>query len=258
MNVASWLKQARTKISPLDADLILLDILNQADRTWLVTHANHELSTDGQQKANQYLKRREDKEPLAYILGYKEFYGRKFKVTPDVLIPRPETEDVFDLIPNDAKIICDIGTGSGCIGITTKLEYPDKTVICSDVSKAALEVAKENAKALHADIEFVQSDLLEQITTKPDLIIANLPYVDPNWDWLDHQSLDYEPALALYASEEGLELINRLIAEADVKNIKYLILEADPCQHAQIINTAKKHHYKLQAQNHFILKFIKD
>ena len=258
MNVASWLKQAKSKISSLDAELILLDILSQTDRTWLITHADYELSEAEQQKADQYLKRREGKEPLAYILGYKEFYGRKFKVTPDVLIPRPETEDIFDLIPNNAKIICDIGTGSGCIGITAKLEHPDKTVICSDISKPALEIAKENTKALHADIEFVQSDLLEQITTKPDLIIANLPYVDPNWDWLDHQSLDYEPDLALYASEEGLELINRLIAEADVKNIKYLILEADPCQHAKIINDAKKHHYELQAQNHFILKLIKN
>lgn len=258
MNVASWLKQARTKISPLDADLILLDILNQVDRTWLITHANYELSEKERQKANQYQSRREAKEPLAYIFGYKEFYGRKFKVTPDVLIPRPETEDIFDLIPNDAEIICDIGTGSGCIGITIKLNHPDKTVICSDISESTLKIARENAKNLHADINFIQSDLLKSITIKPDLIIANLPYVDPNWDWLDHQSLDYEPALALYAPEEGLELINKLIAEASVKNIKYLILEADPCQHVQIINTAKKHHYKLQAQNRFILKFIKD
>lgn len=254
MNVASWLSQTKLKIPALDAELILLNILGQTDRTWLVTHADQILTDGENQTADQSVARRQKGEPLAYILGYKEFYGRNFKVTPDTLIPRPETEDIFDLIPAEAQTILDLGTGTGCIGITTKLEHPEKTVICSDISQKALEIAKENAKNLQADVQFIESSLLNQIPNEPDLVIANLPYVDPDWDWLDHKSLDYEPALALYAKDQGLELIKKLIDQAKNRQIKYLILEADPSQHETIINYAQKQNYNLEKQQNFILK----
>ena len=254
MNVASWLKQTKLKIPALDAELILLNILGQTNRTWLITHADQILTDTEIETADQYTARRQNGEPLAYVLGYKEFYGRNFKVTPDTLIPRPETEDIFDLIPAEAQIILDLGTGTGCIGITTKLEHPEKTVICSDISPKALEIAKENAQNLQADVQLIESNLLNQIPNEPDLVIANLPYVDPDWDWLDHKSLDYEPTLALYAKDQGLELIKKLIDQAKNRQIKYLILEADPSQHEAIINYAQKQNYNLEKQQNFILK----
>ena len=254
MNVASWLKQTKLKIPALDAELILLNILGQTDRTWLVTHADQILTDTDIKTADQYAARRQNGEPLAYILGYKEFYGRNFKVTPDTLIPRPETEDIFDLIPAEAQIILDLGTGTGCIGITTKLEHPEKTVICSDISSKALEIAKENAQNLQADVEFMESDLLDQISIQPDLIIANLPYVDPDWDWLDHKSLDYEPSLALYAKDQGLELIKKLLDQAKTRQIKYLILEADPYEHDEITKYARLAGYDLTQKSGYILK----
>lgn len=255
MNVASWLSQAKTRIDRLDAELILLNALNQTDRTWLVAHAELEIPKKSLKKAIANLSRRAKKEPLAYILGYKEFYGRDFIVTKDTLIPRPETENIINLIPRKAEKILDVGTGSGCIGITIKLTYPEKTVICSDISKNALKIAKRNAQKLHADIKFVHSDLLSQISDQPDLIVANLPYVDRSWSWLDTASLSFEPETSLYASSRGLELIYQLIIQASSRQIPCLILEADPCQHQSIIDFAKTKNYQLNQTKDFILKF---
>lgn len=194
----------------------------------------------------------------AYNKGFQDFYGRDFLVTPDVLIPRPETEMLIDLVlnltgkpilpgvkPSKAKLpqdltIIDVGTGSGCVAITLKLELPEATIIATDISEKALQVAKENAKVLNTEIKFIQANLLDNIDTIPNLIVANLPYVDKNWEWLDKESLSQEPSLALYADNHGLALIFQLIDQTASKHIKHLILEADPCQHEQIINYAKK------------------
>lgn len=209
--------------------------------------------------------------PLAYKLGYQDFYGNDFLVTKDVLIPRPETEQLIDAVLNLAGVpylpgvkpspnqlgkqpkILDVGTGSGCIAITLKLKLPNALITASDLSEKALDLARLNAKNLHADILFEQSDLLANLNFTPDLIVANLPYVDENWDWLDKAALGAEPKMALYAEDSGLALIKKLILEASQRNIKYLILEADPCQHAAIIDYAKD--YKLLETRGFILTF---
>lgn len=233
MNVSSWLKKAA--ISRLDAELILANSLGK-DRVFLHAHPDHELSEAEEKKANIDLERRENREPIAYILGYKEFYGRKFTVSPDVLIPRPETEAIINLAKElKPRKILDVGTGSGCIAVTLKLEIPESDVSAVDISPKALTVAGQNAANLGAKIAFQESDLLSKVQSKYDLIVANLPYVDKNWDWLSPE-LAYEPDLALYAEDEGLYDIKRLVcqAEAHLTNRGVLILESDLSQHAKI------------------------
>ena len=197
------------------------------------------------------------------------FYGRDFYIDENVLTPRPETEQVIDgvlklcgkpILPGvkpeepavDSKnlTILDVGTGSGCIAITLSLELPEANIYASDISEKALKIAKKNAKTHNAKINFISSNLLENINIAPDIIVANLPYVDKNWDWLDQESLKQDPDLALYTEDGGLKLIKRLL---DTANSKYLILEADPSQHQDIVNYAKN--YQLLNKNGFVLTF---
>lgn len=207
----------------------------------------------------------------------KDFYGRDFYVTKDVLIPRPETEQLIDMVLNFAgkpylpgvkpgkrilperPVVLDVGTGSGCIAITLALELPEATVYASDISKKALKVAQKNAALLGAPIHLIIAHLLEKVKSgdlpTPDLIVANLPYVDETWDWLDKKALSNEPAIALYAKDHGLALIKELLDTADSK---YLILEADPCQHQTIIDYASRQNYTLIDQKGFILGFTKN
>ena len=199
------------------------------------------------------------------------FYGRDYLINPDVLIPRPETELMIDavlnlvgksylpgvkpseaILPQDLTIV-DVGTGSGCVAITLKLELPDTRVVATDISKKALRIAEKNANNLSAKIEFLQSDLLDRVDIKPDLIVANLPYVDEDWEWIDKKALSKEPALALYADDGGLALVYKLIDQVVERSVKHLILEADPCQHERIINYAKKKGLTLRETRGFIL-----
>jgi release factor glutamine methyltransferase len=233
MNVSSWLKKAT--ISRLDAELILANSLGK-DRVFLHAHPEFELSESVEKQVNSDMERREKHEPLAYILGYKEFYGRKFAVTPDVLIPRPETEAIINLAKElILHKILDVGTGSGCIAITLKLELPESDVTALDISPKALALAGQNAAQLDAKVAFLESDLLEKAQGKYDLIVANLPYVDKKWDWLSPE-LVFEPDLALYAKDSGLYDIKLLVgqAEAHLTTGGAMILESDLSQHDAI------------------------
>ena len=202
-----------------------------------------------------------------------DFYGRDFFINSDVLIPRPETEMVVDAVlylvgkpylpgvkPSEAKLpqdltVVDVGTGSGCIAITLKLELPEARAIATDISEEALKVARKNAKDLGAEVEFLQSDLLSDIQIKPDLVVANLPYVDETWDWIDKEALSKEPSIALYAKDGGLELIYKLIRQVAERGINHLILEADPCQHERIIAYAEKNGLTHRETRGFIIGF---
>lgn len=212
----------------------------------------------------------------AYKLGYQDFYGQDFLVTSDVLIPRPETEGIVDMVlgltgvsylpgvkveksvlPKNPKIL-DVGTGSGCIAITLKNKLPEANVMACDVSSKALDVAKKNAEKFGIKIDFVQSDLTKQTGVDFDVIVANLPYVDKNWDWLDHEALSKEPELALFAEDHGLALIKRLIWEIANSGAhgfaeKYLVLEADPCQHDEIKKYAQDYGFRILRVNGFII-----
>ena len=210
--------------------------------------------------------------PKSYIKGIQDFYGRDFIVTPDVLIPRPETEQIIDTIlnlagkpylsgvkptprvlPKNPKIL-DVGTGSGCIAITLKLEIPEAEIIATDISKPAIKIAQKNAVKHGIDPHiFIISNLLENVKFTPDLIVANLPYVDENWNWLDKEKLNYEPKIALYAKDGGLELIKELIKQSSARQIRYLVLEADPSEHHSIIDFANNNSYQLKKINGFCI-----
>ena len=251
MTISEWLSDASKQIDRLDVELILQQFLEVEDRSYLAAHGDENLP-DTSAIDNQ-VTRRTDGEPLAYILGYREFYGRRFFVTPDVLIPRPETETIIDIAKEiKPDKILDVGTGSGCIAITLALELSTAQIDAIDISDDALRVAQKNAAHHGVDITFHKSDLLTNYKPEPGtLIIANLPYVDTNWNWLDHKTLDYEPKLALYAEQSGLALIYKLIDQ--IPKDCSLMLEADPSQHEEIINYASKHGLTPKKQQDYIV-----
>lgn len=201
------------------------------------------------------------------------FYGREFLVTPDVLIPRPETEMLIDavlnlagkaylpgMIPARPKLpkkcrILEVGTGSGCIAVSLALELPEAEITACDISEKALNVAQENAKGLGAEVEFLKSDLMTGVQGGFEVVVANLPYVDENWEWLDKKALSAEPEIALYAEDGGLALIKELILQASARKVPFLVLEADPCQHKRIIDHAGKYDYSLLETRGFGLVF---
>ena len=243
MNVSSWLKAAANSIDILDAELILAHYLGKG-RVFLHAHPDFNLSDEIAQKANQALVRRQNHEPLAYITGVKDFYGREFRVTEDVLIPRPETEALIEVAKRlrPTKIL-DVGTGSGCIAVTLAKELPGAAITGVDISEKALKIAQNNAQRHHVEVDFRQSDLLSGLKRgkKFDLIVANLPYVNRKWDWLSPE-LQFEPEIALFAEDGGLELIKKLIKEAPeyLGQGGHLLLEADKAQHQKITDFAIK------------------
>lgn len=236
------LKSIGIETDRLDAEIILACVLER-NRTYLHAHSDDKISQDIEQLANSLLTKRLDRFPIAYITGQKEFYGRTFFVNESVLIPRPESETIIDVLrevmPNkDRVVLFDVGTGSGILGITAKLEFPFLDVTLSDISLEALEIANKNALTLKADVNIIPGNLLKAHATKADVILANLPYVDINWP--RSPETKHEPSSALFANENGMELINQLILDsAKILNDKgYLIIEADPTQHNSLIQSA--------------------
>ena len=265
MIISEWLKIATKSLKTanipsarLDAELILANTLRK-NRTYLHAHLDEEIDPRRFDIANARLDLRLDRVPIAYILGYKEFYGRKFTVSPSVLIPRPESEDLIslflELIASEIaeKVLIDVGAGSGCLGITAKLERSNLSVILSDISKPALNIAEKNANALNADVHIQQQSLLNGQLKPVDYIFANLPYVDKNWDV--SPELQYEPEIALFAEEEGLKLILQLISQAPrcLTPEGLLFIEADPQQHNRIIDEAVKNGFVKESVLNYIL-----
>lgn len=268
ITIGRWLSLASAKLREcgiksyrLDAELLLATTLEK-DRTYLHSHPDTKLNEKQVHQIAQWLIRRQKREPIAYIRGFKEFYGRNFIVTPDVLIPRPETEEIIEILKSSSHTsgkLLDLGTGSGAIGITAKLEIPNLNVTLSDIDTRALNIARRNTQTLRVKpLRFVQSDLLEHWLshTQPtlfDVIVANLPYVDKEWSV--SPETDYEPSLALFAPDEGLELIKRCIRQAPrlLRTGGLLILEADTRQHEQIITYARRHQFSVESQSMFIM-----
>jgi len=167
--------------------------------------------------------RRSKHEPIAYLLGEKEFYGLPFNVSPDVLIPRPETELIIDLVRQkchdqaQSLSVIDIGTGSGAIAVTVKKHCPWLELTAIDICTKALKVAQDNAKKHEVKIQWVQSDLLEQVDGRFDILLANLPYVSVEAMSDLSQEVLYEPKLALDGGSQGLVLYARLLEQAKAK-----------------------------------------
>ncbi len=267
--INDWLKSATDQLKArgiasarLDAEIILSHTLKQG-RTYLHAHLDQPIEPYDEEIANARLDLRLDHMPIAYIVGHKEFFGRDFKVTTATLIPRPESEDIIEAVKSLAKDkltdtkceLIDVGTGSGCLGITLKLELPDCNVTISDISQPALNIAQKNANILGTEVKILKSNLLDDYPLKADFIVANLPYVNPEW----HRSpeTDYEPAMALFADNGGLELMIKLIkqAKSSLKSTGYLVLEADPEQHPALINHAKQSGLKFISTNNYCIIF---
>lgn len=261
----SELKSAKIKSAGLDAELILANTLRK-DRTYIHAHDTEVLAPRFLQIANARIALRKDRVPLAYILGGKDFYGRWFKITPAVLVPRPETEQfielIKDLIPKNRHLfdstpeLVDVGTGSGVIGISAKLELPDLNVTLMDIDRHALNIAKENAKLLDAEVKTDTSNLLDKYYKQADIIVANLPYVDR--DWSRPRELDYEPQNALYAHDDGLGLIKKLLLQArhKLKPTGMLLLESDQRQQLDIRRFARENGYKV-VKTHDLITVLK-
>ena len=303
LTIKKWLTQAKTLVNPLDAELILTNVFKAADRTYLIKHEESILSDKERQTADRMLGLRTQHVPLAYITGEKWFYGRKFKITPDVLIPRPETEmmvemairlynlkvkskiELFDRIiktkfgvlepswPDNPTIkeeyaklkaeilspvlIFEVGVGSGCVAVSMALACQNAEVIGTDISKEALKVAAQNTtrykvKNLHLSLANLLNEVKEDAPV-PDLILANLPYVDRAWEWRSPE-IEYEPSVALYAEKGGMDLIYKLFRQIRGKwpklfeekktHQKYLLLESDMSQQEKILRYAKRYGFK--------------
>jgi len=201
----------------LTAEVLLAHALGR-EREYLYAHPEEELSENAWIHYGRYLHQRLNGKPTQYIVGRQEFYGRDFRVTPDVLIPRPETEHLVEaslkrICPDDR--VLDVGTGSGAIAVTLALESAAR-LCASDVSLSALRIAVENALRLGAAVDFIACDLASAVAARSiDLLVSNPPYV-PRTDQpsLQREVRDYEPDVALYGGPTGLELYERLIEDA--------------------------------------------
>ncbi|HVL39369.1 MAG TPA: peptide chain release factor N(5)-glutamine methyltransferase, partial [Fimbriimonadaceae bacterium] len=203
------LASAGVESSRLEAQMLAAHVLG-VERSWLLAHPEAEVNDLA---GEVLLQRRESHEPLAYILGWREFYGRRFRVTPAALIPRQETEMLVDavceLAPVPGSRVLDLGTGSGCIAISVKLERPDLILTASDVSPGALEVAEWNATELEASVELVLSDGFQALQGRVfDVIVSNPPYVALD-EALPRDVVEWEPRQALFAGHTGLEFYKR-------------------------------------------------
>lgn len=212
-----------TDTPSLDASVLLAHIIHKP-RTWVAAHPELKLTTEQQKRLDDSLRRLEGGESFPYVLGHWEFFGMDFDVTPDVLIPRPETELLVERAISwlrespTRRTVADIGTGSGVIAISVAINVPDVHVLATDISEQALAVARKNASKLGVlhQIDFEQCDLLpEQSVSQArklrfDLICANLPYI-PTQTLQDLPVFGREPTLALDGGDDGLDLIRRLL-----------------------------------------------
>jgi release factor glutamine methyltransferase len=243
LSIRSALLQAQVKLnnSPrldaidgrFEAQWLLQYLLN-TNRAWLIAHENDTLSTDLQARFDQLVNRRADGEPIAYILGNREFYGLNLLVTAATLIPRPDTEILVDAalnkIPTNTPLqVLDLGTGSGAIALAIAQQRPQVKVTAVDASKAALEVAISNSKQLHIpNIHFSLSDWFNNLDDALfDVIVSNPPYIENTDHHLNQGDLRFEPTSALASGADGLDDIRRIINDCltHLKPQGWLMLE---------------------------------
>lgn len=270
MTIGFWLKKATDDLADimlptprLDAEVILAHTLGRP-RTWLHAHVNDNLDLRREEIANARIDLRLSHVPVAYIIGHKEFYGRRFLVNTNTLIPRPESEQVIELLleatdsgPKNEKRLVDIGAGSGCLGITAKLEMLHLNVTLCDTSKAALSIAKKNAAALGAEVRCIQSNLLGNYPFTPNIVLANLPYVDK--EWTRSPDTAHEPDEALFAPDKGLQIIKKCFDEL-AHRMKFggiAIFEADPRQWDDIVPYAASCHFEVSTRREYAICFVK-
>ena len=229
------------RIARLDTQVLLSQVLN-VDRSMLFAYPERQLSPQQEQQFFALIERRKQGEPVAYLVGHQEFYGRNFFVDKRVLIPRPETELLVEVALHACRnmfdsgrtpVVADIGTGSGAIPITLALEEPRLPYLYgTDISTDALAVASLNCRQYHVEerVHLLQGDLLSPLPEPVDLVTANLPYIGTEEiDGLEADVRDYEPHLALFSGPNGLDLLRRFFREArqpnKLKNGAVMVLE---------------------------------
>lgn len=260
MNNADWLKLATKKLdnagigtARLDC-LVLLEDATGKDRAWLLAHPEHTVQATTLYRLNRQVKRRVQHEPLAYIRGKTEFYGREFLINHDVLEPRPESETMIELLKQlienqtpKAKsqfTVVDVGTGSGALGITAALEVPNSKVIATDIDSKCLKVARQNARKHRVDVEFYKGDLLQPIPNSSfsihnSVILANLPYVPDHYHI--NEAAGMEPRIAIFGGMDGLDIYRKLFAQVTQYPSPplFILTESLLFQHKSLVKIAR-------------------
>ncbi len=249
MNISQILKNAAQILSESgvaeprrEANSLLAFALNK-NQTFLIAYDEYELSDEEETRFLEFIKRRANREPFQYITGRQEFYGLDFTVTPDVLIPRPETEllveTAIEILREDAKF-CEVGVGSGCISTAILHEIKTAEAVGLDISEAALNIARRNAAAnkVAERLDLRMSDVFETLNgEKFDLIVSNPPYISrEEMKTLQPEVRDYEPATALTDSADGISIIRKIIADAPqfLNEKGFLLLEIGHLQSAEV------------------------
>ncbi len=252
LTVGEWLKDAsRSGLPRLDAEAVLAHALNKP-RSWLYTWPEKNLPVAVRQKADALWKQRLNGEPLAYLTGQREFYGLKLRVTTDTLIPRPETEMLVDVIlerhqQQPIHRLLDLGTGSGAIALALKTMLPESDVWATDANRAALAVARDNARRLGLPLQLACGDWFDALPSpgpRFDAILSNPPYIDPDDAHL--KALKHEPLSALVADEHGLADLFFLIKKAPghLNTGGWLLLEHGFDQGQAVREVLLKHGYQ--------------
>lgn len=246
--VAKLLSYSTTPL--LDVELLLMEVLG-CQRSYLHIWPEATLTDYQHQFFQNLLQRRLQQEPMAYILGYQEFWGLKLKVTPATLIPRPETEllveTALSLLPEKEPLkIVDLGTGTGAIALALASERPNWSLVAVDKSEQALEVAKCNAESLElSEVTFLQSDWFSNLSkNKFDVIISNPPYIAENDSHLN--ALHFEPVSALVAKDQGMEDLDFIINNARdyLQKSGWLLLEHGWQQSNYVVEALEKGNYQ--------------
>ncbi len=258
-------KLARRLTNSARSDTALLDIQAAAagmlgvDRSWVLAHPEYELTKRQADTLTELGRRLEAGEPLAYILGHREFFGLDFRLNPQVLVPRPETELLVEqalewMLEKSRRgknsLALDAGTGSGCIAVSLAVRQPSLKVIAVDISAAAVRTAQENARFHDVDdrVHCLQADLLPRISQPFDLVCANLPYI-PSKTLEGLELTRWEPALALDGGPDGLDLIRRLLVKLAGSSFSTLgvlapeslvLLEIEASQGAAVVRLAEE------------------
>lgn len=242
----------------LDCLVLLEDILGK-DRASILAHTDDDLTPAQLTQLTAWIETRIEHVPLAYIRGKAMFYGRTFLVDEHVLTPRPETETIITFLKElslpDQPRIADIGTGSGCIGISAALEIPESQVDLYDISPEALEVADKNALHLGASVRCLESDLLSSVEGVYNVIATNLPYVPDAYPI--NEAAAHEPALALFSGADGLDHYRTFWTQAGALSQKpqFIIAESFPSQHHALALLARNSGYVLERSEGYVQLF---
>lgn len=259
------LESAGVSTARLDCLVLLADALGK-DKSFVLAHPEELIDSSLLNKLDKQIQRRVNHEPLSYIRGQTEFYGREFLVNAHTLEPRPETENMIDVVKTLVKsrenpVIADVGTGSGCIAVSVKLEIPGATLLATDVDEKCVKTARENSKKLGADIEFYLGNLLSPLVdsgSKPYIIVANLPYVPDKYQL--NKAAMFEPRHAIFGGEDGLDLYREIFAQIKTHNsklkTKYVLTESLPFQHEELSKIAGLAGFKLKQTEEFIQLFV--